>query len=140
MSTGVVARLSLFFFLMIRRPPRSTRTDTLFPYTTLFRSRAGDAVAASAEHDRDAVVEADLVLDIDAELLLAFRGEGTGGVVGRERIIIDVVEVDELEAAGTAFLHLVPALVDSQEELVLDMCAGAEVDIDILVCRKNGHT
>src|SRR3546814_19712240 len=31
-----------FFFLMIRRPPRSTRTDTLFPYTTLFRS--ADAV------------------------------------------------------------------------------------------------
>src|SRR3546814_4484948 len=28
----------LFFCLMIRRPPRSTRTDTLFPYTTLFRS------------------------------------------------------------------------------------------------------
>src|SRR3546814_13989836 len=28
----------LIFFLMIRRPPRSTRTDTLFPYTTLFRS------------------------------------------------------------------------------------------------------
>src|SRR3546814_2420328 len=33
----------VFFFLMIRRPPRSTRTDTLFPYTTLFRS--GRAVA-----------------------------------------------------------------------------------------------
>src|SRR3546814_2142160 len=31
---------SYFFFLMIRRPPRSTRTDTLFPYTTLFRSKA----------------------------------------------------------------------------------------------------
>src|SRR3546814_2990970 len=31
--------LILFFFLMIRRPPRSTRTDTLFPYTTLFRSQ-----------------------------------------------------------------------------------------------------
>src|SRR3546814_10430904 len=29
-----------FFFLMIRRPPRSTRTDTLFPYTTLFRSHS----------------------------------------------------------------------------------------------------
>src|SRR3546814_2830553 len=28
----------IIFFLMIRRPPRSTRTDTLFPYTTLFRS------------------------------------------------------------------------------------------------------
>src|SRR3546814_2606358 len=31
-------RFAFFFFLMIRRPPRSTRTDTLFPYTTLFRS------------------------------------------------------------------------------------------------------
>src|SRR3546814_15237655 len=30
--------LFCFLFLMIRRPPRSTRTDTLFPYTTLFRS------------------------------------------------------------------------------------------------------
>src|SRR3546814_7621746 len=32
--------LDIFFFLMILRPPRSTRTDTLFPYTTLFRSEA----------------------------------------------------------------------------------------------------
>src|SRR3546814_1151904 len=31
-------RCCVFLFLMIRRPPRSTRTDTLFPYTTLFRS------------------------------------------------------------------------------------------------------
>src|SRR3546814_15875697 len=30
--------VSVFFFLMIRRPPRSTRTETLFPYTTLFLS------------------------------------------------------------------------------------------------------
>src|SRR3546814_18790687 len=41
--------LFLFFCLMIRPPPRSTRTDTLFPYTTLFRSRGypqflGDAI------------------------------------------------------------------------------------------------
>src|SRR3546814_4600744 len=33
----------IFFFLMIRRPPRSTRTDTLFPYTTLFRSEGKSA-------------------------------------------------------------------------------------------------
>src|SRR3546814_15595305 len=32
--------VNIFFFLRIRRPPRSTRTDTLFPYTTLFRSRS----------------------------------------------------------------------------------------------------
>src|SRR3546814_1990914 len=34
---------------MIRRPPRSTRTDTLFPYTTLFRSRKGHALRPHAQ-------------------------------------------------------------------------------------------
>src|SRR3546814_2907324 len=53
------------FFLMIRRPPRSTRTDTLFPYTTLFRSgcaapglfrgRAPAAGADAAPGDRPGV-------------------------------------------------------------------------------------
>src|SRR6186997_3554984 len=33
--------VSFFFFLMIRRPPRSTQQPTLFPYTTLFRSHPG---------------------------------------------------------------------------------------------------
>src|SRR3546814_1435017 len=52
--------LSAVFFLMIRRPPRSTRTDTLFPYTTLFRSEEhaelealGDALSAVDEDDCD---------------------------------------------------------------------------------------
>src|SRR3546814_17977283 len=47
----------LFLFLMIRRPPRSTLTYTLFPYTTLFRSclrraRAGVRQAVAALGDR----------------------------------------------------------------------------------------
>src|SRR3546814_15680689 len=37
-SRGWFVLLWWLFFLRIRRPPRSTRTDTLFPYTTLFRS------------------------------------------------------------------------------------------------------
>src|SRR3546814_14983090 len=41
---------SFFFFLMIRRPPRSTRTDTLFPYTTLFRSLRKTLNLLLAEH------------------------------------------------------------------------------------------
>src|SRR3546814_10121337 len=41
---------SLVVFLMIRRPPRSTRTDTLFPYTTLFRSD-GEARQPSVQAD-----------------------------------------------------------------------------------------
>src|SRR3546814_5745047 len=42
------------FFLMIRRPPRSTRTDTLFPYTTLFRS-VFRPMNASIEPQRQAI-------------------------------------------------------------------------------------
>src|SRR3546814_8215478 len=47
-----------FFFVMLRRPSRSTRTDTLFPYTTLFRSLARAGFADQAENlaatDREA--------------------------------------------------------------------------------------
>src|SRR3546814_10930883 len=39
---GNIVFVLFLFFLMIRRPPRSTRTDTLFPYTTLFRSSWAD--------------------------------------------------------------------------------------------------
>src|SRR3546814_10110875 len=49
---------------MTRRPPRSTRTDTLFPYTTLFRS-----VAAALVHGRLGVAEIDGTGLRDAEVL-----------------------------------------------------------------------
>src|SRR3546814_20445200 len=54
---------------MIRRPPRSTRTYTLFPYTTLFRSLAGGAVELA---DREAVA-----LDVRHH---AGLGDGGGGI------------------------------------------------------------
>src|SRR3546814_9503206 len=41
----------LCLFLMIRRPPRSTRTDTLFPYTTLFRSADQRFLSRLQEHE-----------------------------------------------------------------------------------------
>src|SRR3546814_5458547 len=49
MSHVVFCALLFIFFLMIRRPPRSTRTDTLFPYTTLFRSLE-EALAVAGQH------------------------------------------------------------------------------------------
>src|SRR3546814_4414429 len=64
---------------MIRRPPRSTRTDTLFPYTTLFRSLdrdVEDVDGARADHPhrlrKAADVFADVDLDAAAELRHAF--------------------------------------------------------------------
>src|SRR3546814_4545379 len=52
---GYDSYIYVFFFLMIRRPPRSTRTDTLFPYTTLFRSaeaELGEDLAAVLAEQR----------------------------------------------------------------------------------------
>src|SRR3546814_11744235 len=60
---------------MIRRPPRSTRTDTLFPYTTLFRSIGGISVETGKALGRD-VTLAGLRRDFDA----VFLGLGLGAV------------------------------------------------------------
>src|SRR3546814_16179510 len=57
-----------FFFLMIRRPPRSTRTDTLFPYTTLFRALSDPPEVPGLPVSIVAVVG--LVMNIAAFLLL----------------------------------------------------------------------
>src|SRR3546814_1314551 len=53
---------------MIRRPPRSTRTDTLFPYTTLFRSKR------SADIGLGVAAEAPAIVDIGVPV--EFRREG----------------------------------------------------------------
>src|SRR3546814_7496381 len=71
---------------MIRRPPRSTRTDTLFPYTTLFRS--GNKIPEALEGDRTG--EARRALQADAgerlqasELFHLYRRGEPGGAVGQ---------------------------------------------------------
>src|SRR3546814_18907452 len=60
----------LFFFLMRRRPPRSTRTDTLFPYTTLFRSDLKMALLIGGVQMGDQVK----ALDEGVDVLIATPG------------------------------------------------------------------
>src|SRR3546814_13893745 len=55
---------SFLFFLMIRRPPRSTRTDTLFPYTTLFRSTGDPRIDTPMNYNRAKGVYANLEIDL----------------------------------------------------------------------------
>src|SRR3546814_4355802 len=61
---------------MIRRPPRSTRTDTLFPYTTLFRS--------------DVLHDIALEVDVDDDLIAAVRVEALDAVRRRRRQLATV--------------------------------------------------
>src|SRR3546814_16617079 len=70
------AYVNIVFFLMIRRPPRSTRTDTLFPYTTLFRSLARERHLRALDDARGHLIladehasDSDQALDLFAEEL-----------------------------------------------------------------------
>src|SRR3546814_12817095 len=79
----------LFFFLMIRRPPRSTRTDTLFPYTTLFRSDLADGefgqVAGGRRDGGSGVLQAaNLCYTPAAVNVRAGKDRRTRGPAGRE--------------------------------------------------------
>src|SRR3546814_17863585 len=80
---------------MIRRPPRSTRTDTLFPYTTLFRSRPGDRLAERGLADARRADEAE---DRALHLLHALLHG---------------------QVFGDALLHLLEAVVAGVENLLL---------------------
>src|SRR3546814_5983291 len=81
-----------FFFVMIRPPPRSTRTNTLFPYTTLFRSHDGGAM-------REELLRAELPADDDVELNadVSLRPRSLADFVG-QRELKDHLEII-LEAA-----------------------------------------
>src|SRR3546814_10574805 len=72
-----------FFFLLIRRPPRSTRTATLFPYTTLFRSPASSGEDDLAEH-----------------VALSHRGEALTGLVHRDGAVDQRTRTRGVEELG----------------------------------------
>src|SRR3546814_13090965 len=74
---------------MIRRPPRSTRTDTLFPYTTLFRSLFVEQAGSSSVKLRSsATMQYDVAAASSHQFLVngatvAQIGPGSGGEIGR---------------------------------------------------------
>src|SRR3546814_19050792 len=74
---------------MIRRPPRSTRTDTLFPYTTLFRS-------AVPVDDAGARIGPELVVELGRPADQR-GGEAEGGVVGLGDRGLEAVDADDLQ-------------------------------------------
>src|SRR3546814_12992536 len=71
----------MIFFLMIRRPPRSTRTDTLFPYTTLFRSPSASASPQTDPQDIDTSKQ-NTVVDESGQPILIGPAALTGDEVG----------------------------------------------------------
>src|SRR3546814_13195393 len=102
---------------MIRRPPRSTRTDTLFPYTTLFRSRSTDVhtqsrlagpgldVIALARAGQRAAFAAERIDADDRFAAIALAGEIAGRQPVRHRlqllpVVRMIVEMHEIGRAS----------------------------------------
>src|SRR6188474_3867142 len=100
----------IFFFLMIRRPPRSTRRYTLFPYTTLFRSipgrlrrvrgRAGSPAARPGRLDRTGAAARDRSEEHTSEL--QSRNDNSYAVFClKKNKSNDITKKDKPEAATT---------------------------------------
>src|SRR3546814_2978648 len=109
---------------MIRRPPRSTCTDTLFPDTTLFRSAClGHCRAGHAGQLR---VEAEVVLEGDRSERLVFLLDGDA-FLGLERLV-------QAFGVAPAFHHAPGELVDDDDLVVLHDV------VDVAAERSEEHT
>src|SRR3546814_7777179 len=103
-----------FFFLMIRRPPRSTRTDTLFPYTTLFRSVTALTAfwqALGATVDTMDAAHHDLVLAVTSHLphLIAYT------IVGTASELEEVTESEVIQYSAGGFRDFTRIAARSEE-------------------------
>src|SRR3546814_18424637 len=104
--------LIIFLFLMIRRPPRSTRTDTLFPYTTLFRSPCAPVCLTKSSYIRKSAVFG------------TFKNNHNNGFLPKIPIIIripsfNLVNFMEIERRGTARIPELPVDLTSGYSHVL---------------------
>src|SRR3546814_20267055 len=113
---------------MIRRPPISTRTDTLFPYTTLFRSEQPDV------GDELHAVEAIVVVTAHER-----RDEGRAGLGSEQRLRGREAEraIDPRAVAGQRLAGIVP--VDRQRHLAADIVGDLVEDFGLLLHRFWGE-
>src|SRR3546814_12942030 len=120
---------------MIRRPPRSTRTDTLFPYTTLFRSNNADGITV---HDGDTEIGTfeDVLLGTANDDSYGVDGYANGGAGdddlfggGSRDWLVGGTGDDDLYGGGA---------VDQLEGGAGDDTLSGGTGIDVLEERKSG--
>src|SRR3546814_15584724 len=128
----------LFFFLIIPRPPRSTRTDTLFPYTTLFRSTGQGKThllhaiggAFAAEHP-DATILYMSAEKFMYEFVTAMRANETMAFKARLRSA-DMLLIDDIQfiaGKGSTQEEFLPTI----NEIVK---SGARLEIGRAACKE----
>src|SRR3546814_10210364 len=126
---------------MIRRPPRSTRTDTLFPYTTLFRS-PGATIAVFAP---PAIPGIGAVGGFDLRLQ-ALQGQPPGEIAQVVRSFVAAVnQAPEIGGASTTFSADVPQIFvnvdrDRSEEHTSELQSLMRISYAVFCLKKKKHT
>src|SRR3546814_5985529 len=116
---------------MIRRPPRSTRTDTLFPYTTLFRS--WDGLVLGSLDGFTVGITADRRADEQAAL---FERRGASVVLGRSIRTLPIGDDDDLRTVTEATIARPPQVLVANTGLGIRSWYGAAESWD----RSEEHT
>src|SRR3546814_9017425 len=128
--------LTMLCFLMIRRPPRSTRTDTLFPYTTLFRSLG---VFQDRVHRRPDGVAGGTVQTPEEAACPA-------GVAGNAAFLLDLEQNDVAIAIKAYFMHdlhvaglfaLAPQALARSEEHTTEITSIMSISYAAFSLKKN---
>src|SRR3546814_11276104 len=139
-SLFMICHIASFFFLMIRRPPRSTRTDTLFPYTTLFRSYPLESLGNDGPYSQQlstfsspvARRACTVVLTRHHNQLHSFLTIARGGLMDRHHFAAGRM------ACPTAFTAIRPFIADSdirkctpQHQILIDPSRGKRIEVEI---------
>src|SRR3546814_16903748 len=121
---------------MIRRPPRSTRTDTLFPYTTLFRSTLGGSHSSVAERTclEAALKERDQALAVLAGLVSHSFDQNIEGRSARQRGPVAAI-------AGDGIVIGAPHHLERQQVCGKDTLGiGLEFEYGVKAAQRDPHT
>src|SRR3546814_8413436 len=126
---------------MIRRPPRSTRTDTLFPYTTLFRSAGLASAAPFGNRGGGSAAGCDGVPALDRCSRIV-TGRGDPDSRWHDRPDVGVVHGEEGRQVGTRFRGLRPSAGTSREIGRAHVCTpvtNAHLVCRLLLEKKKKH-
>src|SRR3546814_5369941 len=112
---------------MFRRPPRSTHTYTLFPYTTLFRSVKGEVISSTFDEPASRHVQV-------AEMVI----EKAKRLVEHQRDV--VILLDSITRLGRAYNTVVPSSGKRSEEHTSELQSLMRISYAVFCLQKNKHT
>src|SRR3546814_8732751 len=127
-----------FIFCMVRRPPRSTRTDTLFPYTTLFRSQGRVAVHPLLLERQEIGADIAFLHHMDAQVAQPRHLVG-GGMIGAAVAIEDQVRhamMDDMVVEEDRPVAERPAIVGRSEEHTSELQSLMRISYAVFCLKK----